>query len=151
MRLRALSLALCLGIALVSAFSGTGQTQTQGKQAFKIVDIYADSHGVAIAAYQLEWSITSGNARIVGIEGSPQAAFKQPYYDRHALQGRRVIVAAFSTAASSSLPAGKIRLASIRIEVSAGTACKYQIDRIEAADPAGKHLSITAWPAERGN
>ena len=72
---------------------------------FRTVDIYVDSKQQSVAAYQLEWTTPGGDAKIVGIEGGENPAFKEPpYYDPKAIQHERVILAAFSTANVEALP-----------------------------------------------
>ena len=55
-------------------------------------------HFSALAAYQIEFSVTNILTKIVGIEGGQHPAFREPpFYDPKAMQQERVIIAAFST------------------------------------------------------
>ncbi len=90
---------------------------------FDAVHVFIDSGSTPLAAYQLSLLATTGNVRIVGIEGSGHHAFaKPPYYDPVAIQGDRVIIGAFSTANVDSLPTGRTRIATIHVQVTGGQA-----------------------------
>ena len=90
---------------------------------FDAVHVFIDSGTMALAAYQLSLRATTGNVRIVGIEGSDHHAFaKPPYYDPIAIQGDRVIIGAFSTADVDSLPTGRTRIATIHVQITGGKA-----------------------------
>ncbi len=90
---------------------------------FEAVHVFVDSGTMALAAYQLSVRATTGNVRIVGIEGSDHHAFANPpYYDPVAIQGDRVIIGAFSTANVDSLPTGRTRIATIHVQVTGGQA-----------------------------
>src|SRR5580765_8487964 len=83
---------------------------------FRTVDIFVDTQGAPLAAYQLEFAITNSAARIVGIEGGEAPAFRQPpYYDPKAMQQERVIIAAFTTEPAGNLPRSKTRVATIHL------------------------------------
>ena len=117
---------------------------------FRTVDIFIDSQGRSLAAYQLDWSIASGNATIVGIEGGEHPAFKNPpYYDPKAIQQERVIVAAFTTDLSKPLPKGQTRVATIHLQTRAGALCEYKFQKFEAADPDGRRITVEASSRER--
>jgi len=117
---------------------------------FRAVDIFVDSTNTPLAAYQLEFSVTNGVAKIVGIEGGEHPAFHEPpYYDPKAMQQERVIIAAFSTNKPETLPSGKTRVATIHIQTT-GIAPPEFILKIEAAaDSEGKNISVTASAEER--
>ena len=90
---------------------------------FDAVHVFVDSGTMALAAYQLSLRATTGNVRIVGIEGSDHHAFSNPpYYDPIAIQGDRVIIGAFSTADVDSLPTGRTRIATIHVQITGGQA-----------------------------
>jgi hypothetical protein len=117
---------------------------------FRTVDLFIDSHDQPLAAYQLDWSIATQNATIVGIEGGEHPAFRNPpYYDPKAIQHERVIVAAFTVDSSTTLPKGRTRVATIHLQTTAGAACEYKFQKFEAADPDGRRISIEASSQER--
>jgi hypothetical protein len=85
---------------------------------FTTVDVVVDAGAESLAAFQVE-IVAGGDAKIVGVEGGDHAAFNSPpYYDPAALQGGRIIIAAFST--STSLPSGRVRVAVLHMR-EAGT------------------------------
>ncbi len=92
---------------------------------FATVDVVIEIGTVPLAAWQVEFhgSIAGGEVRLVGIEGGEHAAFAQPaYYDPAALtiDNGRVILAAYSTNASSALPTGKTRIARLHVSIRGG-------------------------------
>jgi hypothetical protein len=117
---------------------------------FRAVDIYVDSKESPLAAYQIEFSVTNGNARIVGIEGGEHPAFTEPpFYDPKAMQHERVIVAAFSTNPVSNLPKGKTRLTTIHIQTSRAVGPEFELKLQAAADSNGKKIPAEASAQER--
>ena len=111
------------------------------KVRFVAVDIFVNSSDKPLAAYQLEFSVTNGVAKIVGIEGGGHPAFREPpFYDPKAMQSERVIIAAFST--DKQLPTGKSRVATIHLQVSGTAEPVILLRQQAAADPKGENLSV---------
>jgi hypothetical protein len=109
---------------------------------FKTIDIFVDSKEKPLAAYQLEFKSRTGNAKIVGVEGGEHETFKEaPYYDPKAMQQERVIIAAFSTNAEGRLPKGKIRVATIHVQVTGDKDPDYAVELETAADSQGNKIS----------
>jgi hypothetical protein len=105
---------------------------------FRPVAVYIDSGGVPLAAYQVE-IIARGDARIVGVEGGESGAFHNPpYYDPAALQGGRIILAAFNT--GSDLPRGRTRVATLHMR-QAQADVTYEAKLIAAAGQDGRRIS----------
>jgi hypothetical protein len=130
-----------------SAFAQTTSTNTLR---FQAVEIFLDSRAVALAAYQLEFTVTSGNAKIVGIEGGEHPAFAEaPFYDPKAIQHERVILAAFSTQAADKLPKGKTRVATIHLQVSGQSELKFETKLQTAADTGGQQIVAEGSAKER--
>jgi hypothetical protein len=104
---------------------------------FTTVDIIVDAGADSLAAYQVEIT-TTGDARIVGVEGGEHSAYKTPpYYDPAALRGGRIILANFST--SASLPSGRTRVATLQMrEVGPVT---YRVRLIAAARADGSRFA----------
>ncbi|HOW70011.1 MAG TPA: hypothetical protein PKY77_05360 [Phycisphaerae bacterium] len=122
--------------------------RTQPVFRFEAVDVYIDSRGQRLAAYQVELMAESGVVKIVGIEGGEHAAFSEPpYYDPAALMNHRVILAAFST--GKDLPSGRTRMATIHVQVSGGGRPRYEVRLQTAGDPEGKSLSPLVGVEER--
>ena len=117
---------------------------------FRAIDIYVDSGSTPLAAYQLEFSVTNVPTTIVGIEGGSSKAFREPpFYDPKAMQGERVIIAAFSTEAPEHLPSGKTRVATIHIVTTGAARPAFELKLQTAADSAGKRISATAICGEQ--
>ena len=91
-----------------------------------------------LAAYQIEIIGDSRKAKIVGVEGGENAAFKAaPFYDPAALQGGRIIIAAFTL--EDRPPAGRLRVARIHIQETG--AVNYTPKLIAAAGPGSKRMN----------
>lgn len=136
-------------VAALVIVSLTGAMPSHAEQPaprFRPVQIYVDSGEQALAAYQIELVVTSGNARIVGVEGGEPAAFRPaPYYDPAALKGGRIIIAAFNT--GNDLPHGKLRVATVHVEETGAGAPVYQAKLIVAATSSGKPIEARVWIA----
>lgn len=137
--------ALICGLSLASA-----QQTTTNAIRFQAVEIFADSQTAALAAYQLEFTVTSGNAKIVGIEGGEHPAFVEaPFYDPKAIQHERVILAAFSTQPAEKLPIGKTRVATIHLQVSGPDELKFETKLTTAASSDGNKITATISATEK--
>jgi hypothetical protein len=127
-----------------------GQGPERDTTRFETVDVFVDAHDTALAAYQLEFSARAGSIRIAGIEGGAHAAFSTPpYYDPKAMQQDRVILAAFSTGAPSTLPSGRTRVATIHLQVRGSKPPEFQIKLQTAADASGRTTPAEAAFVER--
>ena len=125
------------------------QPAEESRIRFRAVDIYIDSTNSPLAAYQLEFSVTNGVAKIVGIEGGAHQAFhKPPFYDPKAMQQERVIIAAFSMDKPESLPKGKTRVATIHLQTIGIQAPEFQLKLEAAADAEGNKIPVTATAKE---
>lgn len=122
----------------------------EGRSRFCAVDIYVDSKSAPLAAYQIEFSATNGVAKILGIEGGDSAAFHEPpFYDAKAIQHERVIIAAFNTSSADKLPSGKIRIATIHLQIVGNEPPQFQLTLQVAANPDGNRISADATFEER--
>jgi len=111
---------------------------------FQAVHVYLDAKAESLAAYQIILRATKGDVKIVGIEGGEPGAFKQPpFYDPQAIQQERVILAAFSTRPKSELPTGKVRVATIHLQVSGDVEPEFETKLQAAANHDGKKLVPT--------
>ena len=139
-----------LVLVLFFAFHGQLLAQSTNNIRFRAVEIFADSQATALAAYQLEFSITSGNAKIVGIEGGEHPAFAEaPFYDPKAIQHERVILAAFSTQPADKLPSGKTRVATIHLQISGTDELKFETKLVTAASSDGKNITVDISATEK--
>jgi hypothetical protein len=148
MKLR-FAIALFFGLA-AGLFAQQQPATEEGRTRFCAVDIYLDSKGSPLAAYQVEFAVTNAAAKITGIEGGEHPAFAQPpFYDPKAMQRERVIIAAFSTEPAAKLPSGKVRVATLHLQVPAPAKPEYYL-RIEvAANPEAKRISVEYEAIER--
>ena len=106
---------------------------------FAPLHIYIDSGNKSLAAYQFELKATTGQIKIVGVEGGQPEAFKEaPYYDPAALQNDRIIIAAFSTA--GNLPKGRTQVATLHLQIIGQVEPQYELKLIVAADADAKEI-----------
>ncbi len=144
------TLGVILIFRLAAALYAEQSVAEEGRSRFRAVDIYLDSKSAPLAAYQLEFSVTNGYARIVGIEGGESPTFRQPpFYDPKAIQHDRVIIAAFSTASPASLPHGKTRVATIHLEYADNQELEAELKLHTAADSEGTKISAETAFEER--
>ncbi len=142
---------LAILVALAFARTSAQQTATNDPAVrFHAVDVYVDSNVTPLAAYQLEFSVISGDAKIVGIEGGEHPAFSNPpFYDPKAMQHERVVIAAFSTASPDHLPVGKTRVAVIHVQTSEQAAPRVELKLRAAADSNGNKIPAEGNAQER--
>jgi hypothetical protein len=115
---------------LLSCTKVTSRKLTNVGTRFVAVDVYVDAGDRKLAAWQVEID-TDDRAAIVGVEGGEPAAYREPpAYDPAALQGGKIILAAFTT---GDAPSGKVRVARLHLMES------------ETFDLAGK-LTAAAAP-----
>ena len=127
-----------------------GETSIPNPIHFRAVEIFVDSTNKPLAAYQLEFTASGTNAKIVGIEGGEHVAFKEaPFYDAKAMQHERVIIGAFSTAKADKLPTGKTRVATIHLQTTGELPPRYEVQVKAAATVGGKKISVHANAQEK--
>jgi hypothetical protein len=108
---------------------------------FGRLDVFLDTEGRALAAYQLEINDESGRMRIVGVRGGTAGAFRDaPFYDSAALTRSRIVLAAFST--SNALPRGRVNVARLYVE-SSGGAPKPEATLIAAGTSDGQRIAAS--------
>ncbi len=108
---------------------------------FDAIDVYVQTGDRPLAAYQLDLSAAKGDVTIVGIEGGESEVFTAPpYYDPSAIQNDRVIIAYFSTAASDALPRGKVRIATIHVQIVGNVQPVYDAKITVAATVDGEPI-----------
>ncbi len=100
---------------------------------FVALDVYVDTGGKPLAAWQFELACP---AAIVGVEGGTVPFAEPPYYDPAALQGGRIVVAAFTL--DPNPPGGRIRIARLHMEERG--AVDYAPRLIAAGAPGGGRL-----------
>jgi flavin-binding protein dodecin len=121
--------------------SARAQDPLQGMR-FSAVCLDLDVEDAGFAAYQVEIHISSGEARLVGIEGGTAAGFTAPpFHDPRALSGKHVIIAAFSP--GSSLPVGRHRVAVIHV-LETEPPPVYRVESLVAGDSDARPVQVTA-------
>jgi hypothetical protein len=144
-----LSLAMLI-FGLAAQLFAQPSVDEEGRIGFRAIDIYLDSRGAPLAAYQIEFTDTNGVAKIVGLEGGESAAFLHPpFYDPRAMQQDRVIIAAFATNAVAELPVAKTRVATIHLQTRGTASPGFELKLESAADATGQKLQATASFEER--
>lgn len=147
--------AVLMGAALIAllvplAGQGPAPRAAGGAARFVTVGVSVDAGPSRLAAWQLDirGEIAGGEVELVGIEGGDAGPFAEPaFYDPAALAGRRVVLAAFSTADPATLPAGRTRVARLHLRVTGGGEPNLTVEVIAAADAAGARIDATAAAA----
>jgi hypothetical protein len=129
-------------LLLLASLLAPQDPQATAGPTFAAFDVFVDSGTQTLGAYQFEWLVRGGGARIVGVEGGEHAAFAQaPCYDSAALQGGRILIAAFSTAAD--LPHGRTRVARVHLMIDQGQAPEFAVRLQACAGSDGADVSAT--------
>ena len=137
---KAPAILLALGLVLsASPAANVGGAQEKEGLSFRAVDVFIDPQGKPLAAWQVEVVADGpGGGLIVGVEGGDGPHFKHaPYYDPAALQGGRIIIAAFTTA--DGPPAAKFRAARLHLAERGGPG-RYTARVMAAAAPGGERI-----------
>jgi hypothetical protein len=130
----------CAGILLAVPKVGQASKRIE-KVRFAPVHVYLDPAGTPLGAYQFELKATSGQIKIVGVEGGEHPAFQEaPYYDPAALMNDRIIIGAFNTGAD--LPTARTRIATIHLQITGDADPKYVLSLTTAADASGEDLPV---------
>ena len=134
---------LMLGLLGGSAPEVNRVDTAQPAARFAAFDVLIDSGKTPLAAYQVKIVATSGDVTLVGIEGSGHPAFSAaPYYDKHAILNKQIIVAAYSLA--GSLPTGKTRVATLMVRLGSSTKPDWRITLQVAGGADGKPINAAA-------
>ena len=134
---------------LLAVAGGTGDSSpTAGESSasphitFAAVNVCLDPHGKPLACYQVQIVATTGDVALVGIEGGESAAFNNaPYHDPRALQGKRIIIGAYSLA--NDLPAGKTCVATLMFQVTGAVVPDYRATLQVAASSDAQSIPAT--------
>ena len=108
-----------------------------GDFSFMPLDIYIDSGGEPLAAYQFELRYDSWAYSIAGIEGGEGALGEAPYYDPRGMETGRIVIASFTT--DPNPPSGRVRVATVHVAVD---------EDVSAEEDFSATLMIAAGPAE---
>ena len=111
---------------------------------FTSVDVYIDA-AEPMAAWQLEFSATTGAMQVVGVENGESTAFDgAPYYDREAVEnGRadRIVVADYSLVDQDELPSGRVRVTTLHLMLSGDEVPEFNTRLIVASSYQGKRIN----------
>jgi len=134
-------LAAALVLCAAGAAFAPATAQERAPVRFTYVDLYLDSGEHDVAAWQIEFAAETGDVALVGVEGGDHPAFKAPpLYDPAALNGKRIIVAAYSL--DEELPAGRTRVARLHLQVTGDTS--QFVSKLQAAsDREGERIGGT--------
>ena len=138
------SLGLALTLLLVAAKGEEKPALPAGGAGvrFTFVDLFADSPGKGLAAYQVEIVCDPSRSTIVGVEGGETRHYAEPpHYDPAALHnpgGGRIILAAFTT--EDDPPAGRVRVARLHFQETGVGAPQYSARLMAAAAPGGERI-----------
>jgi len=139
-------------VLLAILFLSAGFARTPpgaGEMRFRALDVIIDTGGRPLAAWQIEIRGEDGASKIVGVEGGEPAPFAgAPYYDPAALQGGRIIIAAFTT--DENPPAGKIRVARLHLAEPGGDQLNYSARILAAATRGGERIEVRVELNEPG-
>ena len=124
---------LALGALLIL---GAAAPQNGGP-VFVAYDVYIDPGDAALAAWQFE-VVPGPDAKVVGVEqGDGAFSKKAPYHDPRALQGGRIVVAAFTT---EEVKPGRIRVARLHMMESGTGEVDYASKVMAAAAPGADKI-----------
>jgi hypothetical protein len=130
---------VCLMVPVFARQYGQRYETEQPKVRFVSLPVYIDSGSQALAAYQFELKVKTGQVKIVGVENGEHPAFAQPpYYDPAALAKDRIIIAAFNT--GKNLPTGRTRVTSIQLQIIGQAEPQYELNLTVTADAEGKEI-----------
>ena len=117
------------------------------RSTFGYVDLFVDAGDAPLAAYQIDFHSTTGGLRIVGVEGGEHALYRDaPYYDPRAMQGDRVIIAAYAAGPREALPVGPVRVARVHVMYSSDADATLHATLDAAANFEGDAIDATiAW------
>ena len=124
---------------LIALAVGSTFVIPQEQVRFVALDVFADPGGKPLAAWQIEVVCDATKSRIVGVE-SGQAPFdlKAPHFDPKALQGGRIVIAAFTT--DKNPPSGRVRVARLHFQETGAT--DYASKLITAASPGAGRIDV---------
>lgn len=137
-----------IAMFIFAAFWLTIDCQAQTR--FAVYDLYISPKGEPLAAYQIKIKATSGNVKIISVEGGEHPAFKEaPFFDPKAIQKQTIKLAAFSTKGAAELPARQTRVASIHIQTDRKDEVPFDLDLQVAATTNGRPIDVKARLIER--
>ena len=132
---------LHVGVALLLLAASSAMADSPVR--FTSVDVYIDATE-PMAAWQLEFSATTGAMQIVGVENGESNAFDDaPYYDREAVENGRadhIVVADYPLVDQDELPSGRVRVTTLHLMLSGDAAPEFNTRLIVASSYQGKRI-----------
>jgi len=148
MRVRGLilaALALCAGALAIAEEGPVAEPRPEKAPApirFKPVDVWVQTGGERLAAYQVEVTYDARRVQVVGVEGGDKGPFNEaPYFDPKGKAGGRMIVAAF-TSDDAKAPEGRLRIARLHLRVVGEGDPEIKIRLVTAARPGGERIAL---------
>ncbi len=138
---------LLLALLLVISFSAMPQEPTPPP--FAAYDLVLETGDAPLAAYQVTVTYAPEAITLAGIEGGEPEPFREPpFYDPAGLTAGRIKLAAFSTA--RDLPAGRVRVARLHVQIAAGAEPAWSIVVTAAASTGGGRIDVRATLTQAG-
>ena len=135
-------------VALLMLFA----TASSSAAEFAVFDVYVDTGGEPMAAYQLKISDEHAAVKIISVEGGDHASFREaPRFDPKAIQRDVIKIAAFSLDAMNKLPSGRVRIASLHVEIGPGLTPEWKAVVEAAARPGGEKIAAEVSISKREN
>ena len=124
-----------------------GAASQDGGSSFVSYDVYIDPGDAKLAAWQIE-IVPGPGAKVVGI-GNGDGAFQAepPYHDPRALQGGRIVVAAFTL---EEVKPGRIRVATLEMYESGKGKVDYASKVMAAAAPGAVKIDVKIELVRKG-
>ena len=139
--MRLLPFILLIGALLCDGAFAQDSGNDKEKVFFRSVDVFVESKTQPLAAYQVQVAFLGLRTKISGIEGGDHPAFKNPpLYDPKAMQKEQVIIAAYNTGPAEELPKGKVRVATIHLQITGSKAPDFSFKLITAGTMEGQKI-----------
>lgn len=123
-----------------------------GAAEFAVFDVFLQTGNDKLAAYQLKISDEHAAVKIVSVEGGEHPSFAEaPKFDPKAIQRDVIKIAAFSLEVGEKLPAGRVRVASLHVEIGPGLTPEWKAIVEAAGGPGGAKISAAVSILKREN
>ena len=125
----------------------------QGRAAeFAVFDVFLDTNGEPLAAYQLKVSDKNAAVKIISVEGGEHASFAAaPKFDPKAIQRDVIKLAAISLDSIEKLPTSRVRIASLHVEIGPGLSPDWAATVERAGRSGGEKIDATISISKREN
>lgn len=131
-------------LAFLVLFASLAGADGASNPRFVPLSIHLDSPAT-VAAWQFELKDRNSVMKVVGVENGGHPAFpRAPYYDREAVargNASRIVVADYSLADASTLPSGRVRLATLHLMLEGKP--DFELRLITATTPEGRAIDAS--------